>query len=52
MDRYEADAKMFRKDVRYLNPLTFWWEKKSNYPKLYILAIKLLSVPATSVLSE
>ncbi len=52
MQRYEADGASFQNDARYLNPLLFWHEKKDSYPQLYQLALRFLSVPSTSVLSE
>jgi hypothetical protein len=52
MEAYETDAKIFRKGSRYLDPLVFWYEKRGIYKKLYRLALKVLSVPSTSILSE
>lgn len=52
MDVYESDAKIFRTQARYLDPLIFWYEKRDVYKRLSKLAIRMLSVPSTSVLSE
>ncbi len=52
METYESDSNIWRKEAQFLNPLVFWWHKKTAYPSLYKLALKLLAVPSTSVLSE
>ena len=52
MVAYESDAQIFRRNPHYLNPLQFWSDKRSTYPMLYKLALKMLAVPATSILSE
>jgi len=43
-------------EMPYLNckqsPLDFWKKNKNTFPELYMLQIKYLSVPATSVPSE
>lgn len=52
MDTYEMESQQWKKGKRYLNPMVFWHEKKGAYPNLYKLALKVLAIPSTSVLSE
>lgn len=52
MRAYESDSNLYRRNPDFLDPLYFWSQKGSLYPNLYMVALKLLPVPATSVLSE
>ncbi len=52
MKLYEQDKKSIRTHQEYLDPLVFWAAKAGVYPCLFHLGLKMMSVPATSVLSE
>ena len=51
INTYLADSTR-QSSARYLDPLVFWADKKDVYPNLFLLALKVLPVPATSLLSE
>lgn len=52
MNVYEAESQMYRRNPDYLDPLEFWKQKRDIFPSLFKVALKVLPVPATSVLSE
>ena len=52
MKLYEQEKKTIRTQQEYLDPLVFWGAKAGVYPCLFHLGLKMMSVPATSVLSE
>ena len=52
MKVYEEEKKHIRVNDEWLDPMAFWSAKAGVYPCLFRLALKMMSVPATSVLSE
>ncbi len=49
---YLRDRENIEATDKYLDPLAYWFDKRSTLPKLFAAGMKVLSVPATSVLSE
>lgn len=49
---YLGDKDNIRNTDKYVDPLAYWFDKRSVLPQLFKAALKMLSVPATSVLSE
>ena len=47
-----GDRENIENTGRYIDPLAYWFDKRSTLPQLFNAAMKVLSVPATSVLSE
>ena len=52
INKYIGERDIIRASPTYLNPLLYWQERRTQYPCLFQLALKAMSVPATSVLSE
>jgi hypothetical protein len=49
---YVNDRELIESTPRYLDPIAYWFDKRVSFPNLFLAALKALSVPATSVLSE
>ena len=49
---YESEQKVGKHKHISMDPLYYWASKRHTFPCLYEIALKILAVPATSVLSE
>ncbi len=52
INSYVMEYEVIRSNPQYLDPLKFWYDRRDVYPCLFQLALKTLSIPATSVLSK
>lgn len=52
IEMYLNERAGIEKTDRYVDPLAYWFDKRNTLPTLFNAAMKVLSVPATSVLSE